>query len=376
MAKRYLTAAKAVVGATLPWNVYNEEGRLLLKVGEEITSELQAYRLATQGLYFDTDNGSAADLGEAEREPPSVVRTLNLANKLLLQALPMLQEGGDAEARVNGISQLVLEAVDLNADAAVASILLHDDEGSYVTRHAIDTAIVAVLIGRAMQQPAEDQLVMVSAALTQNVGMLKYQDLLNNKRGRLSEQELSLVRQHPVQGVNILKAAGITNEHWLEYVMYHHECEDGSGYPNGKKADELPLAAKLIAFADRYCARLVEKKYAPQRLPSLALREVLLNHGEQPPTLMAAHFIKIVGLHPPGTTVRLKTGEIGVVIKKGASPNGAMVHVTISASGMPMHQTVVRDSENPEYAIKEEVHKEDAGGHLAMSRFWGAVAAL
>lgn len=375
MAKRYLTAAKVEVGATLPWNIFNEDGLLLLKAGEEITSELQAYRLATQGLYFDTEHGTA-DMGQAEREPPSVVRTLNLARKLLSQVLPTLKENGGAEARINAISQLVMEAVELNADVAIASILLRDDEGSYVIRHSIDVAIVALLIGKVMQQSVEDQLTMVSAALTQNIGMLKYQDLLNNQRGKLCEQELILVRQHPAQGVNILKAAGVTNERWLEYVMCHHECEDGSGYPNGKKADELPLAAKLIAFADRYCARLVEKKYARQKLPSLALRDVLLSHGEQPPTLLAAHFIKNVGIHPPGTVVRLKSWEIGVVTKKGASPNDAFVHITIAQSGMPMHQTMVRNTELPEYAIKGELHKEDAGGHLVMSRFWGAVAAL
>lgn len=372
MAKRYLTAAKAVVGASLPWNIFNEEGRLLLKAGEEITSELQAYRLATQGLYFD--EGTGAETGLAEREPPSVVRMLNLADKLMRQTLPKLQEGGDAEARVIAIAQLVSDALDLNADVAVAYILLGGEAAFYVYRHCIHAAVVAALIGREMQQNRNDELIMIAAALTQNIGMLQYQDVLNSKRGSLSEQELTVVKQHPVHGVSILKAAGVTNEAWLECVLSHHETEDGTGYPSGKGSDALSLATKLIGFADRYCSRLVDKKYAKRRVPNLALREVLLSHGEHPPTLMAAHFIRTVGMYPPGSTVLLKNGEIGVVLKKGAAPNGAIIRVTITKSGMPTNELLIRDTENPEYAIKEGVFKEDAGTHLAMSRFWGDVA--
>lgn len=374
MAKRYLTAARAVVGESLPWNIFNEEGRLLLKAGELITSELQAHRLATQGLYFDESHGSA-DTGHAEREPPSVLRMFNLANKLMVETLPTLQESGDGEAKILPIAQLILDAVELSPEATMACILLSQDASPYVYRHCVDTAIVATLLGRVMHMPAEEQLAMVAAALTQNIGMLKYQDALNNKRGALSDEELVVVRQHAVHGVNILKMAGVTNEYWLKCVLTHHECEDGSGYPNGLKSEELCLGAKLIAFADRYCARLADKRYAPRRMPNAALREVLLHHGEQPPTLMAAQFIKLLGLHPPGATVRLKNGEIGIVLKKGAAPNGAIVQITIAKTGMPANETLIRDTENPDYAIAEETQKEEAGTNLAMSRFWGELAA-
>ncbi len=374
MAKRYLTAAKAVVGATLPWNIFNEEGVLLLKAGEEITSELQAHRLATQGLYFDENIGTS-DMGQSERELPSVVRTINLAHKLLQQALPALIEHGDAEAKIKPIAQLVLDALDMNPDVAVATIFLNQDIAPYVYRHCVDTAIMAALIGRAMNQSPDEMLVTISAALTQNIGMLKYQDALNNKRAALSEQELTVVHQHPVHGVNILAKAGVTNEQWLSFVLSHHESEDGSGYPHGKKGEELPLAAKLIGFADRYCARLTDKKYAKQILPNAALRDILINYGKETAPILAAHFIKVIGQYPPGTTVRLKNGETGVVLKKSAPPNGAVVRITISKSGMPVNEAVVRDSENPEFAIKEEVPREDAGASLLMSRFWGTVAA-
>jgi HD-GYP domain-containing protein (c-di-GMP phosphodiesterase class II) len=374
MAKRYLTAARAVVGTTLPWNIFNEEGILLLKAGEEITSELQAHRLATQGLYFDEGMGTS-DMGQPEREPPSVVRTINLAHKLLQQALPALLEQGDAEAQIKPVAQLLLDALDMNPEVAVATIFLNQDAAPYVYRHCVDTAIIAALIGRAMNQPADDTLITISAALTQNIGMLKYQDALNSKRAALSEQELTVVHQHPVHGVNILAKAGVTNEQWLSCVLHHHESEDGSGYPHGKVGDDLPLGAKLIGFSDRYCARLADKKYAKPILPNAAMREILVNYGNEIPLVLAAHFIKVIGQYPPGTAVRLKNGETGVVLKKSAPPNGATVRVTISRSGMPVNEAVVRDTETTEFAIKEEVPREEAGASLLMSRLWGPVAA-
>lgn len=373
MAKRYLTAAKAVVGESLPWNIFNEEGRLLLKAGEQITSELQAHRLATQGLYFDEGHG-AGETGRAEREAPSVIRTLNLVNKLMMQTLPDLQSGGDAEARIMTMSQLVLDAITLNQEVAIAHILLNKDATPYVYRHSVDAAIVATIIGRDMNLTVEDQLIMISAALTQNIGMIKYQDALNGKRSGLSEEEQIVIRQHPVHGVNLLKAAGITHETWLQNVLTHHECENGSGYPSGMQGEALALPAKLIAFADRYCARLIEKPYAKQRLPNAAMKEILLDQNQQPSALVAAHFIKVVGLHPPGTAVRLKNGEIGIVLKKGVAPNAAVVQISIAKSGMPMTEMLIRDTENPDFVIKEEVQKEEAGNQLGMSRFWGEVA--
>lgn len=370
MGKRYLTAAKAVVGASIPWNIFNEEGRLLLKANEPITSELQAYRLATQGLYFETSI-SSHEQGKAEREPDSVLRIINLANKLLQKTLPNLERSGDAEAKVMAIAELVLEALALNSDVAVACILMNQEDTPYSYRHMVDTAVLAGLIGQVMQLGHEELLMIVSAALTMNIAMLEYQDKLNLKRGGLTEEGRTLIHKHPQKAVEILQSAGVSNEQWLSYVLNHHESEDGSGYSSGKKGNEIPLNAKLIALADRYSARLMSK-YRPAMLPSAAMRDILA--GKEFTSKLTAYLVKAIGLHPAGTAVRLKNGQIGIVTKKKATATGLMVDVTIAANGMPQEHGTVRDTDIKEFAVQEELACKEAGTH-PMIDLWGVVAA-
>jgi HD-GYP domain-containing protein (c-di-GMP phosphodiesterase class II) len=66
-----------------------------------------------------------------------------------------------------------------------------------------------------------------------------------------SEEELLLVKRHPVVGVNILSSYP-PFEVVLEPVRHHHEAFDGSGYPDGKKGDEIPLAARILHLCDYY----------------------------------------------------------------------------------------------------------------------------
>ena len=68
------------------------------------------------------------------------------------------------------------------------------------------------------------------------------------------------IRNHPEIGMNILKGLDFL-EPVLDYVLYHHEREDGSGYPSGLKGDQIPLGAKIIAIADCFDALTSDRSY-------------------------------------------------------------------------------------------------------------------
>jgi HD-GYP domain-containing protein (c-di-GMP phosphodiesterase class II) len=307
----------------------------------------------------------------AEREPSSALRILNLANKQLQKALPNLERESGGEARVTAISELILETLELNSDVAVAAILMNQAIAPYSFRHMVDTAVLAGLLGRTMKLAHEELLTVVSAALTMNIAMLEYQDKLNLKRAGLTEEGRSLIRRHPQRAVEILQKAGVSNEDWLACVLNHHESEDGSGYPSAKKGDEIPRNAQLIALADRYSARLMNKYRLPM-MPAAAMRDILAGK-EFSPTL-TAYLVKAVGLYPAGGAVRLKNGQVGIVVKKNAASTGATVRVTISANRMRHEEVTLRDTDRKEFAVQEEVPHEEAGTR-PMIDFWGHFAA-
>jgi HD-GYP domain-containing protein (c-di-GMP phosphodiesterase class II) len=376
MSKRRISTADIIVGQPLPWNVYGEDGRLLLRKGETVATESQVEFMVKKGLFSEVeDTGNIDEIKLSPKEAPSAIRMLNSANRLLRKTLPVLPTLDNAQEKMLEISALIYDALELNPDIAVASIFLNHEAGPYVFRHCVDTGVVAALIARSMNKSAYEIKVCICAALTSNLGMLDYQEHLDNKKEPLTQAEKDHIRKHPDHSAAMLQQAGVTDEAWLSYVRDHHENEDGSGYPNGKAGDQIPVYAKLIGLADRYCARVTGKDYRKQALPNAALRDIFLSKNKEIDPLLAPYFIKNIGLYPPGSFVKLKNDEIAVVVKKGDNPSNPIVITVLNKLGMPPDTKLVRDTANPFFGIKEAVHREVAGAKLQMPRFWGEQAA-
>jgi HD-GYP domain-containing protein (c-di-GMP phosphodiesterase class II) len=404
MSKIYLSLANFIVGQPVRWNIYNEDEQIVLKAGESITSEEHWQTLSLQKLHYKESD--AVEAGKAAQGLLSVVRMINQANKMLLETLPSLQvstdegiadtedktaENGkatdkdaekkvehrvmDVESTISMISQLIYGALELNSDIATATIFLNQGAMHYAFHHPVNCAIVAGLMTRAMNQPVEDILATMSAALTANVGMLELQIRVSNKTTPLSPQEREAVLRHPQVSVELLRQAGVKNEAWLSYVLCHHENQDGSGYPAKKKGDEIPLNANIIGFADRYCARVTSRGEHRPALPADTVSDLLLDKQKEFKPQLAPHFIKLIGIHPPGIAVLLKSGEIAIVLKQGTAPGSAIARVAVNSAEMPVHKIVVRDTKDPQFSIVKQVHQDLAGANLHMSRFWGPVAA-
>jgi HD-GYP domain-containing protein (c-di-GMP phosphodiesterase class II) len=77
-------------------------------------------------------------------------------------------------------------------------------------------------------------------------------------------------------------------------VLAHHERYDGTGYPNGLRADQIPLAAQIIAIADAYAAMTASRPYRPALSAKAALRELRANAGTQFNPVVVEAFIRTV----------------------------------------------------------------------------------
>ncbi len=407
MSKIYLSLANFIVGQPVRWNIYSEDEQIVLKAGESITSEQHWKTLSAQKLHYKESD--AIEAGKTAQGLLSVVRMINQANKMLRETLPTLKNDDDevvdepadpaaakddskaaekkvesqkvehqeldAEATISMIAQIIYGALELNPDIAIATIFLNQGAMHYAFHHPVNCAIIAGLMTRSMNQPVEDVLATMAAALTANVGMLELQIKVSNKTTPLSPEEREAVLRHPQKSVEILREAGIKNEAWLSYVLCHHENEDGSGYPLKKKGNEIPLNANIIGFADRYCARVTSRGEHRSALPADTVSDLLLEKQKEFKPQLAPHFIKLIGIHPPGVAVMLKNGEIAIVLKQGTAPGSVIARVAVNSVGMPVQKIIVRETKDPQFAIVNEVHKDTAGANLHMSRFWGQVAA-
>ena len=308
------------------------------------------------------------------KETPSVLHYINMAHKRLERLLFGLHNDADAKNKILEVVKAVTFATNLNPDIAIASILLNQEVISYAVRHSIDTAVVSILIAQALnKQPAEVSTI-VAAALTMNVGMLRQHDQFQRKQDPLTEAEIDLIRKHPEEGVKLLQQAGITDPDWLSFVLHHHENEDGSGYPHGKSGKDIPQHAKIILLADRYCARVTGRSYRKPLLPNAALRGLFVDESKAIDAQLAKYFVKELGMFPPGTYVRLKNGEIGVVTRKGETATTPTVHALLGPRGALLTFPIPRETYKESFAIAEAIHRDQAAVRISMQQLWGEQA--
>lgn len=307
---------------------------------------------------------------------PSVLLSINRLSHRLERALAVLGNETNAEETLRGIATELIEAVERSPEVALASIYLSQIAGPYSVRHCVETAIVTTLVARAMGKETEEMVSVIAAALTMNAGMMRLSVIFELKGYALSVEERSAVRRHPAAGVDLLRRAGITDEEWIACVMMHHEQEDGSGYPAGLRAAEIPVNARLIGVADRYCALVSARNYRRSLLPPTALQRLHTDCQAPVDEQLAAHVAAQVGPFPPGTLVRLLNGEIGVVSSRRDQDDCVQIHTLRDPAGQPFALPQQRSTRDPRQAIVTALHEDDARLRFSMHEVWGNIARL
>lgn len=307
---------------------------------------------------------------------PSVLHQLNLYNRRLEQLLHNLRNEHNAEAEVRDIARDVIRAVEINPDVALACIFLSQINGTYSVRHCVETAVVTVVIARSMGMNPDHTLTVTAAALTMNIGMLRHHEGFQNKHAPLNSEEMAIVRRHPEESADMLRDVGVEDDDWISCVLMHHENDEGSGYPSGIASPEVTLNAKLLSFADRYCAQVSARNYRKSLLPSLALRNLIDDKAAPVDPHLADCFQRELGDFPPGCLVRLEGGEIGVVSRRQGCSRGLQVHYLRDATGTMLSPAQPRCIGDGPLNITEGLSEDQASTRFSMKQIWGAQASL
>ena len=306
-------------------------------------------------------------------DTPSVARMINAARLDLRNLSYNIVNEANPRNKIFALAKLVATATFMDTDVALACILLSQEE-SYASRHCVDTAVVSLLIAKALKKSPDEMRMIAAAALTMNLSMLRQQEQLQDKSEALTAEEKEFISCHPENTVNLLRSVGIDDEDWLSWILAHHENEDGAGYPGQKKGPEIPQNAKIIAIADRYCARICTRSYRKSLLPNTALRDILISGKSTIDPMLVMLFIRILGTYPIGSFVKLENGEIGVVSSKGTTATTPYVHSLIGPRGALLAMPIQRDTQKPLQEIREVLHRDQVPMQFTMRQIWGDVA--
>lgn len=370
MPRRPIDPTELTVGQPLRFNAYDAKGKLLLRLGQMIGSEAQLQKLLQHGLFYGSEEECRGPF-----VPPSPSPLAQLLDaRARLQALFAESAPADFPGALAQIAELVRGACRANPEVALASILLRP-AGPYGARHAVNAAIACQLTGSALGWDPTELAATVSAALTMNIAMFELQEQLVALEGPLSDAQHAAVRGHCRLGVARLRDHGVSSAAWLNAVRDHHERADGSGYPGGKRGEEIGRPARLLALADVYCARVSGRDYRPPLQPTLALRWLFLNEGAALDEQLAKVFIKTLGIYPPGTGVRLRNGSIAVVVQRGPAGHQPVVASLTTHDGLRVGAPIRRRGDVEAHAISEVIDLAALGLEVSMEALWGADAA-
>ena len=134
-------------------------------------------------------------------------------------------------------------------------------------------------------------------ALFHDLGKIAVSDAILQKPDRLSDQEWSEIRAHPIIGASLL-AQMPELDHIRPLILAHHERFDGRGYPNGLKEDTIPRAAQIIAVADAYEAMTTPRAYRRAVTPDAAVAELRTCAGSQFDPIVVEAFVAELNVSP------------------------------------------------------------------------------
>ena len=203
----------------------------------------------------------------------------------------------------------------LGANDKLVQTVLQQDAGDYLVKNAVSVAIVSVKIAEALRYESAKLEQVALAGLLHDLGMFVLPDSLVYKTGTLTEAELQQIREHPQRGARLFKDVGEAHP-WLEKViLQEHERWDGSGYPHKLAGNQIDEMALVIGLADVFDALMSSRPYRGGVSPHRAIRALLVNGKTVFPHHLLKALVDQLSIYPLGTTVRLNTGETGVVFQ-------------------------------------------------------------
>lgn len=358
------------LGEPLPFNVRDADKTLLLARGQQIESRAQLEALFKRGALVDLAELQTAreEILKAPRKqlPRLWQRCLLQVSQTLLNCAPQ-QSLADALEEATRPLQTLIER---DADLAIFQVLRQGAHGdvTYGAQRSLQTAITALLVAQRLAWDTAQCERVFKVALTMNISMLALQGQLARQTTPPSTGQRDELRSHPMRSVQMLQLAGVHDADWLQAVLRHHENEDGSGYPSG--CSDVGELASLARRADTYTSKLASRSSRDALAADLAGRQMFMQDPGHP---MTAALVKEFGIYPPGCYVRLVSGELAIVVQRGASITAPLVACLTTQRGQPLAQPERRDTSLPAHAVAMVVGEGSIRKPLSLDRLAGLV---
>jgi putative nucleotidyltransferase with HDIG domain len=242
-------------------------------------------------------------------------------------------EGAPDVNQGRGVVDSLAQAVAQNRTALLALTALKKYD-NYTFTHMVNVSILTMGQARGLGIDGSLLREFGMAALMHDIGKVRTPTEILNKPEKLTDKEFDVLKQHTVEGAEILRRTPEMPALAPVVAFEHHLRVDGTGYPQTVIRPRLNLGTMLCGIADVYDAMRSQRVYQEAFPTDRILAVLQRNDGAQFDQNLVRRFAQLVGIYPAGNLVRLDRGEIAVVLKPYApDPYRPQVRVITGRDG-------------------------------------------
>lgn len=317
---RVLTLDRVEPEMVLGKTLYSSDGRVLLQRGTVLGPK---YLMQLRGMGFSALY--VMDPAQEETLPREVVseKTRNETVSALRDAFKTVREAkgkavtddwGVRRTIYNAANSIIGEVLD-SRNLCFQMVEMRSADG-YLFAHSVNVCILGVALARKLNLPYAKMVDLAIGLLLHDIGKLALSDELRDPSRVLTEVEEYEYQRHTTGGFGLLKDMGQTFGATSKIIaLQHHERWDGTGYPKRLKGNAIHEFAQIAAVVNTYDRLTTSNKYGKQALPHEALEYLMGSCGTHFKLSVVQAFLEIVAPFPIGSTVKLNTGDTGVVIE-------------------------------------------------------------
>jgi putative nucleotidyltransferase with HDIG domain len=183
-----------------------------------------------------------------------------------------------------------LDEIDVALDRLMSRLTNFD---AATTEHSRAVSMWCLRIGRRMGLSPRETTFVTRAGLIHDIGKLHTPAEILNAPYRLSDHEMTIMREHAAAGAQIVQDVPLLAE-LTPTVRAHHERVDGRGYPDGLEASQIPIVVRIVSVADSFNAMIGNRPYRPPLAPTIALEQLRLHSGTQFDPNVVSAMIEVV----------------------------------------------------------------------------------
>lgn len=355
----------SLIGEPLPWDVFTEAGVLVASAGMVVASEDQFHKLIARPLFRETHPGEQDAMPVGINLLERLETLAREADTLLTPPYGMLLAN-----QLHELLQVLLKTLRKDPEACLGYLRRVMPVRPSV-HHSLHVLVVSVLLSDHLDFDEAQQLSLAGAALTMNLAVLELQDRLHHFPHTPDAQDRAAIDGHPLRAVELLRQGGVDDPDWLEAVAQHHENIDGSGYPAGLGIEAISPMARMLRVVDAYCAKISGRHYRPPQSTRTAMQEIFGRHRIHLDPLISAQLLRVMGLYPPGTLVRLANGESACITRRGHGGVARFATSFLDRRGRLMEPPRERPLDRQAFALRGFLEEEPDWPAINWKRLWG-----